>query len=117
MSLALLLALQAAAPPAPDPAIRNFDLRDVGAPKGFESPVRRDAGCAADAADEIVVCGSRNRNEAYRLRPLAPVYGKKPLIAETGLFGNLSARMHVESVELPNGMISKRLMVTVTAPF
>jgi hypothetical protein len=117
MSLALLLALQAAAPVQSDPAVRDFDLRDVGAPKGFESPVRPDAGCGADAADEIVVCGSRSRDETYRLRPLPPGYGEKPLTAETGLFGDVSARMHVESVQFPNGMISKRLMVTFTAPF
>ena len=117
MSLALLMALQAAAPAQPDPALRDFDLRDVGAPKGFESPVRADERCGADATDEIVVCGSRNRDETYRLRPLPPIYGNKPLVAETGLFGNTTARMHAESVELPNGMISKRLMVTITTPF
>jgi hypothetical protein len=114
MSLALLFALQAAA--QPDPALRDFDLRDVGAPKGFETPARPD-GCGADAADEIVVCGSRNRDEAYRLRPLPPLFGGKPPSAETGLFGDVSARMHVESAQFPNGMISKRLMVTFTAPF
>lgn len=117
MSLTLLLVLQAASPAQPDPALGDFDLRDVGAPKGLESPPRPDAGCGADSGDEIVVCGSRTHNESYRLRPIPPDFGGKPLIAETGVFGNVSAAIQVDSVQFGNGMISKRIMVTFTSPF
>lgn len=117
MSLTLLLALQAASPAQPDPALGDFDLRDVGVTKGLESPPSPDAGCGADAVDEIVVCGSRNRDESYRLRPLPPAFGGKPLIAETGLSGNVTAAIQVGSVQFSNGMISKRIMVTFTSPF
>jgi hypothetical protein len=117
MSLALMLVLQAATSVQPVPGARDFDLKNLRPAEGFELKPASIPECGDDAADEIVVCGSRSQSDRYRLPPLPSPYQTKPVIAEIGVIGDVSARIRVESVEFPNGMISKRLMVTFTTPF
>ena len=75
------------------------------------------ADCRSDvAAGEIVVCG---RRDAHRYREAAPPKG-----VETGgssvigtYVGGARVEPLLEQVQMPNGMISKRVMVTVKVAF
>lgn len=105
MSLALLMSLQAAAAPQ---AV-DFDLARYKP----SQPAR----CAASGVTEIVVCGMRPRGGDYPLEKMARIFEEKPLVAQTDLGGGAQGRAYVESVPLPNGMISKRAMVGIRLGF
>ena len=74
----------------------------------------------ADACDgrsqgsDIVICG-RRKPPALPLDAMANIYEPKPLRAQLGLGGGATA--DVEQVGLPNGAVSKRLMVRIKMPF
>lgn len=107
MNLALLMTLQAAAPAA----TIDFDLATY-------RPSQAQGGCASQDADEIVVCAPRRRREgAYPFEEMARKFGEEPIRAEMGLGGVAKARAYVESVEMPGGQISKRVMIGVKLPF
>ncbi len=114
MSLALLLALQAAAPPAPAPVLADFDLARVKPP----TETGRITDCRPADPSEIVVCGRRgDEAAAYPMEEMERRYREKPLTAEVGIGGGATARAYVEQVELPGGNISRRVMVGVKLPF
>jgi hypothetical protein len=78
-------------------------------------PGQRD--CARSDEDEIVVCGSRQKNERYRLPPLPSEYEKGPLKAEAGLGGGVTGNAYLDSEQLANGVISKRVMIGIKTKF
>ncbi len=104
----LVLAFQSAAAAAPkEPAPVAFDL-----------PRHRSAAaaCAEQGAADIVVCG-RRIGDGYRVPDLGRQYEERPLVAETGIAPNASVRAYTESVQMPDGQISKRAMVGVKLRF
>lgn len=112
MSLTLILALQAAAPPAPGLAAIDFDLArlprlDFGI-----------GGARCDRADPsaIVVCGRRGAG-AYPLDEMAGMFEPRRIVAETRLFGNLIGDAHVEAVPMDRGAVSNRAMLRLRLPF
>jgi hypothetical protein len=113
MSLALMLALQASAPaPAPVPAHVgiipvDFDLKEW---------VPRDPCEPGNESSDIVVCGRRNADQ-YRLTPLPGGYGPEPVAAEMGLGGGTTGVVYVESVGMPQGQVSKRIMFGIKTRF
>ncbi|QAY79053.1 hypothetical protein [Sphingosinicella sp. BN140058] len=112
MDVAWLLMLQtAAASSAPVPS--DFDLAKIRAADTDLSITGR---CAASNAAEIVVCGRRRSPDADRDR-YRPEFAEKPLRAEIGIGGGATARAFVDSVAMPNGEVSKRVMVGVKLPF
>lgn len=116
MYLALMLVLQAAAPPpAPPVTPIAFDLaRYRPADAGFAATTRP---CRSGDPATIVVCGRRGGAGAYPLDEMAVIFEPRPLVAEIGLIGNLRARAFVDSVELGPGMVSNRFMVGIVLPF
>jgi hypothetical protein len=108
MALAFLMLVQAAAPGQPPPPAE-------AAPE-WRMRITPERSCASADPDEIVVCGRRD-DDRYRIRELPSEFEAPPLRAETQLFDGVSGGMHVESTQLPNGMSSKRLMVSVKTRF
>jgi hypothetical protein len=108
MSLALLLALQAApqAPAAP-PLPIDFDLATMKP----GDPCRTGGGGGSD----IVVCG--RRPGSYDYEKWERVFKTDPLVAEIGIGDGAVARAYVESVAMPGGQISKRAMVGIRVKF
>ncbi|HEV8408490.1 MAG TPA: hypothetical protein VGQ34_11200 [Sphingomicrobium sp.] len=74
-------------------------------------------GCKRIPQDEIVVCGSRSGESPYRLPKLPEKYARKPIRAETDAIPGVHTRVHVQSEGMPDGNVSKRLMVTFSLPF
>jgi hypothetical protein len=74
-------------------------------------------GCSRTPQGEIVVCGSRTGESHYRLPKLPDKYARKPIRAETDAIPGVHTRAHVESERMPDGNVSKRLMVTFSLPF
>ena len=109
MSLALLLALQAApqATAGPLPEI-DFDLARVKP----ADPCRTGGGGGTD----IVVCGRRPAGD-FDFDKWERVFRTKPLTAETPIGPGAVAGIWVESVEMPGGQVSKRLLVGVKVKF
>ena len=107
MALAVLLALQAAAPAPPAAAPIDFDL----------ARVKPSDPCAGGATSEIVVCGRRPGRGDYDLEAWEKVFREKPLIAEIGVGGGAKARAYVESAPMPQGQVSKRAMVGIKIGF
>lgn len=109
MSLALLLALQAApqATAEPVPEI-DFDLARVKA----ADPCRTGSGGGSD----IVVCGRRPGGD-FDYEKWERVFRTKPLTAETSIGPGAVAGIWVESVEMPGGQVSKRVLVGVKVKF
>jgi hypothetical protein len=123
MPSAMLLILQAAAaatgtpdepapvmgPVLPAPSQRKKPALDV-AELALE--------CHADQQGEIVVCAERD-DARYRLQPLPELADEPDGLprAETALFGKVKASADLDSEELQQGQISKRLMLRFTLPF
>lgn len=107
MSLALLLALQAApqASAAPNVPI-EFDLAKVKP----SDPCRTGGG-----GSDIVVCGRRPGN--FDFEKWERVFRTDPLLAETPIGRGAVARAYVESVGMPDGQVSKRAMVGIKIGF
>ena len=111
MNLALLLSIQAAAAGAPTgaaPMPVDFDLSRYKAPE---------PGCGDASGAEILVCGRRPDGGDYPFEAMERIFRDKPLVAEIGIGGGAKARAYTEGVALPNGMISKRIMIGVKVPF
>ena len=116
MSLTLVLALQAAAPML---EAESFDLKDLDrpdAPKLGAPVVNR---CAEVDPDEILVCGSRGGSKEYRIQPLPPGYSSESGLpkAEVGLGGGITGRAYFDSVTMPDGTVSKRIMIGIGTKF
>ena len=73
--------------------------------------------CNSGTQPEIVVCGSRSGQNPYRIPKLPDKYGRKPVRAETDAIPGVHTLAHVESQGMPDGNVSKRLMVTFSLPF
>jgi hypothetical protein len=113
MSLALMMLVQAAAPPQPLAAI-DFDLARY-------QPADLDRwalgpSCIRTDPWEITVCGRRSRG-TYPLEEMAALYEPRRIVAETGIVGNLKGGAYVEAVELQPGVVSNRLLVGIRIPF
>jgi hypothetical protein len=125
MSLALLIAFQAAAqgaaqgaaPPAPAPP--PVDVRKMSFDLALYRPKPRNPfGCEPDPGG-ILVCGRRpagGLSDAEMAR-LARLYEQGPIDAETGLVGNVRGRVYTEEVAMPGGQVSKRVLIGIKLPF
>jgi hypothetical protein len=111
MSLTLMLALQAAAAPAPALPEIDFDLARYSR---IELGLGRDA--CRRGGSEIVVCARRGAG-AYPLEEMARIFEPGRLIAETRLIGNVMGGVRVESVPMDRGAVSNRVMVGLRLPF
>lgn len=107
MSLALILAMQAAAPsPAVVPIA--FDLARLPRAGGGLT----DRGCRADDPAPIVVCGRRPAGGGdYPIEQWARIYAVRPLRAERDLGGGAVLGIHSEAVEIAPGLVSNRVML------
>ena len=112
MDVALFLMLQTAAA-SPVPVSSDFDLAKLRAPDANLSATGR---CGTGTGAEIVVCGRRRSADADHDR-YRPEFSEKPLLAEIGIGGGATARVFVDSVGMPNGEVSKRIMVGIKVPF
>ena len=112
MTLALLIALQAAAPPPVD--VRRMDL-DFDLARYRPRP---NSGCEPEPGG-ILVCGRRPAADIPpdEMARLAKLYEQGPIDAETGLVGKVRGRVYTEQVGMPNGQQSKRAMVGIRLPF
>ena len=114
MNLALLLALQAAGSTPPQARIASdFDLRTFRPSEEAERQRR----CAGQDPSEIVVCGRRPLRNAYPLEEMERKFAAKPFVAETDIGGGATARAYLESVEMPGGQVSKRIMFGIKSKF
>jgi hypothetical protein len=75
------------------------------------------AACPRGAGGEVVICGSRPGENPYRLPRLPERYDPKKIRAETNVIADVHARAHVDTVDMPDGNRSNRLMVTIGIPF
>jgi hypothetical protein len=75
------------------------------------------AGCGRKMADEIVVCGVGGARSIYRLPEIAREYAPVPIRAERQLAPGVMGSVGVQSVDLPGGHKSQRLMVTIGTRF
>jgi hypothetical protein len=121
MPLTLVLALQAAAPMLEGAEAERFDLKDFetgeSEPPRLGEPIT--TRCAEVAPGEILVCGSRGGSKQYRIQPLPPGFASEGGLpkAEMGLGGGVTGRVYVESVGMPDGQISKRIMIGIGTKF
>jgi hypothetical protein len=103
MQLTLLLGLQVAiAPTVP----ADFNL----------ARYRPSVSCESSGPFDVVVCGRRH-GDRNRLLPIEGSFETGPLIAETGVGGNMKAGMVGETVRFSNGTVSNRVMVRLRVPF
>ena len=129
MALTLILALQAAAAPAPTepPAPPRWAIvpgiveQFAGGGSGG-ADLARTAGAAAclpAAGTEVLVCGPRRGGPGdYPLAYWARVFGPEPPIrAEMGLGGNVTGRIYSEAVPMDRGAVSNRAMIGIKLPF
>ena len=86
-----------------------------GTPLDVVDAVR--SGCERQAAEEIVVCGAGDRRSMYRLPEVSREYEKAPLRAEKMLGPGVQGSIGLQSVDLPGGHKSQRLMVTIGTKF
>jgi hypothetical protein len=72
--------------------------------------------CGPGGPNQIVVCGSRQKVQRYRLPKLPDKYDARAIRAETKIAG-MSAGMHINSVDLPGGQKSDRVLLTIATSF
>lgn len=75
--------------------------------------------CAAQTADEIVVCAQKTDQERYRLRwqGTDSRFSREALKAEFSLTENMTMLAEGEAAGLPQGVQSNRLMVRMKIKF
>lgn len=75
--------------------------------------------CAAQTADEIVVCAQKTDQERYRLRSQSTDsrFAREALKAEFSLTENTTMLAEGEAAGLPQGVQSNRLMVRMKIKF
>jgi hypothetical protein len=114
MPLTFLLALQAAAAPAPPLLELDFDLARYS-PAEFGL----DGGCNHADPSAIVVC-ARGPGGAYPLAQMARIFEPhRHVVAETHLTGNLTGNVRVERNDMAadRGVVPNRIMVGLRLPF
>jgi hypothetical protein len=72
--------------------------------------------CGAGDPNQIVVCGSREKNQRYRLPKLPDNYDARTIRAETKIAG-IPAGIRINSVDLAGGQKSNRVMLTIATSF
>lgn len=107
MSLAILLALQAAPQPAAAPLPIDFDLAQVKP----ADPCRTGGG-----GSDIVVCGRRPRAD-FDMEKWERVFRTEPLVAEKGIGPGRTVGLYLDSVAMPGGQVSKRALVGIKIGF
>ena len=73
--------------------------------------------CVSRTSDEVVICGSRRGQSPYRLPRLPERYDAAQIRAEADLIPGVHGRAHVDSVGMPDGYRSNRVMVTISTGF
>lgn len=106
------LAMQAAQPTPAAAAPIDFDLARVR-----PTQTRVTDRCEGGASGEIVVCGRRRSPEAVPSEEMERRYAATPAKAQLRLGGAATASAYVDAVAMPNGEISKRIMIGVKLPF
>lgn len=81
------------------------------------APVTAADDCNRSRGDDIVVCGSRTGQNPYRLPKLPQRYDPKQIRAETSVIPGVKSSAHVDTVGMPDGYRSNRMMVTFSLPF
>ncbi|MCJ8155812.1 hypothetical protein [Sphingomonas sp. LaA6.9] len=117
MSWAYMLLVQAPAATAEPVAAQDFDLRDMVQQDTDTRLSSHSDGCDSRDETEIVVCAQRGPKDGQRLPSLPSGFDEKPLVAETGLLGDITGKVSVETVEFPGGVESNRVMFTIKTPF
>lgn len=117
MSWAYMLLVQAPATAAEPVTAQDFDLREMVQPDVDTRLSSRPDDCGTRDETEIVVCAQRTPKDGQRLLSLPSGFDEKPLVAETGLLGDVTGKVSVESVEFPGGVKSNRVMFTIKTPF
>jgi len=109
LSSLLLLAAAAAPPATPAPGVADidFDLAKVAVEVGR---------CGRQASGEILVCGRRSGGD-YPMEEWERIFAARPLLAETEIAPGVTGPAFVESVQFPNGEVSKRVMIGIKRPF
>jgi hypothetical protein len=89
------------------------------APVDFDLATYRPAarGCSRQGSPQIVVCGQRPGGAAYPMAEMERRYAPRKIRAEMALKGGGTLRALTESVEMPRGDLSKRIMVGIKLPF
>jgi hypothetical protein len=77
-----------------------------------DSPIAPGLGCGSSEG-QIIVCGSRGQRSRYRLPEVSTDYETPAARAETLLAPGVQGSIDLQSVELPGGLKSNRLMVTI----
>lgn len=96
----------------------DFDLKAVTARNEVPLDPGGQQGCAPANATEIVVCGSRQESERYRLRPLPDGgFEEDRLVAEADLGRGFTGKVHMDQVEISPGIVSKRVLFSIKKPF
>jgi hypothetical protein len=111
MPLTLMLALQAAAVPAPALLDIHFDLARYG-----EVELGLGGGACRRDPSEITVCARRSGG-AYPLEEMARIVEPERLLAETRIAGNLTGAVRVESAPMDRGAVGNRVLVGLRLPF
>lgn len=113
MMRSMIFLLQASGAPVAGPADlsatppRKIDLQAL--------PATCTNDVTGGAADEVVVCGRRDTNERYRMRPLDPRI-ESPKRAEVMLPGGMKGAAEIERADI-GGNVSNRLMFRLKLPF
>lgn len=116
MPAALMILLQVATPVPATSMVDDFDLDQIPS-EGLSRPKIIDR-CPDDDPTVIVVCGSRNQDEGYRLRlPSGDFTVAGPPKAETDLGGGVTGAIVLDSAGMPSGEVSKRIMIKVGTKF
>ncbi|MBY0282854.1 MAG: hypothetical protein K2W81_02680 [Sphingomonas sp.] len=108
--LALLLIAQAL--PAEPKPVAGPDRPPFPAPLIARKPCLPN-----ESATEIVVCGSRNAEERYRLKPLSDRYEPKPVVAVTRLNATTTASVTAEQREVGPGGTTQAIMLNFKFAF
>ena len=73
--------------------------------------------CNRARGNDIVICGSRPGQNPYRLPKLPQKYDAKRIRAEASVIPGVKSSAHVDTVGMPDGNRSNRVMVTFSLPF
>lgn len=116
MPAALMILLQASTSVPAASRVDDFDLRQIR--QDYDFGLATSGRCAADDDPTvIVVCASRN-DERYRLRPPSGDFTVAgPPMAEADLGGGVTGAIELDSAGMPNGEVSKRIMIRVGTKF
>ena len=115
MKTVLILMLQTAAlPEVPPDSPRDAAIATVAIPLHVRKPCE-----VSPDPDVITVCGKK-RDDQFRLKPIPLPAGMKEPIDGPGIdfdLGPAHGNVYAQTVERPDGIPDKRIMMTLTMPF